>query len=414
MVECLAAAGCRSSLVLNGDEEEIRNPGETQPDVQAAAKASRLSQLDQYLRQHEQQWLFGHVGYYFGDEVATVRKPDPTGFPDLFFFQPEIVIRLSSEGLSITGVDPELIFSEITRPENVEDLTTKGRSPIHIRSRLDRQQYIDVIEKLRSHILRGDCYEINYCMEFFADDVDIDPLEVYNRLGGLSPNPFSSMYRIKDRWLLCASPERYLKRAGDVVISQPIKGTSRRKVQDGEVLQPSDAQDRDKLYHSAKDRSENVMVVDLVRNDLSRFCIEGSVEMEELYGIYTFPQVHQMISTIRGRVVPGTNFADMLRHSFPMGSMTGAPKRRVMELIGQYEDSARGLFSGSLGYIAPSGDLDFNVVIRSILYNQSSGHLSMPAGSGITFYSNAADEWEECQLKAEAMQKAIITPQQPF
>jgi para-aminobenzoate synthetase component 1 len=199
--------------------------------------------------------------------------------------------------------------------------------------------------------------------------------------------------------LLCASPERFLKKQGERILSQPIKGTSPRitgnKVDDDEQ--------RKELHDSAKERSENVMVVDLVRNDLSKVCVEGTVHVDELYGIYSFPQVHQMISTVSGELRKDRNFADIIRATFPMGSMTGAPKKMVMELIERYEKTRRGIFSGAVGYISPGDDFDFNVVIRSIMYNSTSRYLSFQAGSGITFYSDPAKEWEECILKAEAM-----------
>ena len=149
------------------------------------------------------------------------------------------------------------------------------------------------------------------------------------------------------------------------------------------------------------------MVVDLVRNDLSKICREGTVQVEELFGIYSFPQVHQMISTITGELQPGLSFADIIKQTFPMGSMTGAPKKKVMELIEQYENTRRGIFSGAVGYIKPGGDFDFNVVIRSILYNQATQYLSYLVGSAITFYSKAAEEYEECLLKAEALKKVF-------
>jgi len=171
-------------------------------------------------------------------------------------------------------------------------------------------------------------------------------------LSRASPNPFAAFYRVDNSYLLCASPERYLKRTGDTLLSQPIKGTSPRIPGNAE----QDMAGRNELYHSAKDRSENVMVVDLVRNDLSKICLPGTVRVEELYGVYSFPQVYQMISSIKGELPPGTHWTEAVRVTFPMGSMTGAPKKRVVALIEQYERSPRGLFSGAVGYVTPEGD----------------------------------------------------------
>src|SRR5262249_41024055 len=224
-----------------------------------------------------------------------------------------------------------------------------------------------------------------------------DPVSVYRELSSISPNPFSALYRINDKWLICASPERFLKKQGNKILSQPIKGTSERILGNEE----RDELSREKLFKSPKERSENVMVVELVRNDLAKICKEGTVDVDELYGIYSFPQVHQMISTVVGELKENISFTDIIRATFPMGSMTGAPKKRVLELIERYEKTRRGIFSGALGYNSPGGDFDFNVVIRSILYNSSDRYLSFPTGSGITFYSDPEKEWEECLLKAD-------------
>jgi len=226
---------------------------------------------------------------------------------------------------------------------------------------------------------------------------------MYEKLSIVSPNPFSALYKLNDKYLICASPERFIKKDGAHILSQPIKGTAKRSSGQRE----EDELSRKNLYHSQKDRSENVMVVDLVRNDLSKVCKEGTVHVDELYGVYSFPQVYQMISTISGDLNDDISFTDIIRATFPMGSMTGAPKRSVLQLIEKYERSKRGIFSGALGYITPEQDFDFNVVIRSIMYNESNRYLSYQVGSGITFYSEPESEWEECLLKAAAINKVL-------
>jgi len=350
-------------------------------------------------------WLFGHLGYDLKNEIEalTSSHPDYIEFPDIFFFEPEIIFRLTENKIYIEGADnPGKIYQEI------QNMSLPGsQSPanwkLSIQERISKKEYIDIINKLRDHILRGDCYEINFCQDFFAENVEIDPLVVYKKLSSVSPNPFSALYKLNEKYLICASPERYLKRQGNKILSQPIKGTSSRFLPD----RNKDEISKEELHRSEKDRSENVMVVDLVRNDLSRICKEGKVKVEELYGIYSFPQVHQMISTISGELRDEITFAEIIKATFPMGSMTGAPKKRVMELIEQYEKTKRGIFSGALGYINPAGDFDFNVVIRSILYNAGRKYLSFQAGSGITFYSDAGKEYEECLLKAEAIRNVL-------
>jgi para-aminobenzoate synthetase component 1 len=380
--ECLLAAGVKRKLIMSA--------------------GTALSALQSFIDAKKDGWLFGHLGYDLKNELEKLSSdhPDHIGFPDLYFFEPAILIKINEAEWLIEADDPQKIVEEI----NAMVLCTPVvNTDIKISNRIKKEEYIAIIEQLRQHILRGDCYEINFCQEFFAEHATIDPLQVYLQLSAISPNPFSAFYRLDDKWLLCASPERFLNKQGSKLLSQPIKGTSKRIPEDA----VKDKQTRDDLYASSKDRSENVMVVDLVRNDLAKVCQEGTVKVEELYGIYSFPQVHQMISTVSGQLKENTSFSAIIKAMFPMGSMTGAPKKRVMELIEKYETTRRSIFSGAIGYISPQGDFDFNVVIRSIFYNDSSRYLSFLAGSGITFYSNPINEWDECLIKAAAMKQAL-------
>lgn len=347
----------------------------------------------------EKTWLFGHLGFELKVEEHKVPaiKEDRLFFPDTFFFEPETLVKLNGEYVHILSNNANEIFEQIC--SSAANSTATDPVSVNVKSNLSKQEYISVIEKLQQHIHRGDCYEINFCQQFFAENVVVNPLQLYIKLNQISPNPFSALYHFEDKWLVCASPERFLKKEGNTIISQPIKGTLKRA---GNV-----EAEKQWLLQSEKERAENVMVVDLVRNDLSRICKEGSVHVSELFGIYSFPQVHQMISTIAGTVKDNTSFTDIINATFPMGSMTGAPKIRVLELIHQYEKTKRGIFSGALGYIAPDGDFDFNVVIRSLMYNESTKHLSYQAGSGITIYSNAEQEWEECIVKAKAITEIL-------
>ncbi|MFT3936721.1 MAG: anthranilate synthase component I family protein [Chitinophagaceae bacterium] len=344
--------------------------------------------------------MFGHLGYDLKNEIEelTSSHADNIAFPDLFFFIPNTVLLLRREELCIEAANKNAAAEVFAQVTSVAIKNEPVNSNILFQQRFTKQEYIDTIEKLRQHILRGDCYEINFCQEFFSTNVVINPENVYRLLGEISPSPFAAFYKINEKYLICASPERYLKKEGNTIISQPIKGTGKRDLKNG----AADDQNKTQLFKSAKDRSENVMVVDLVRNDLSKICIEGSVEVEELFGIYSFPQVHQMISTVRGVLQENISFASIIQQTFPMGSMTGAPKKKVMELIEKYENVKRGIFSGAVGYINPDGDFDFNVVIRSLLYNNETKYLSYLVGSGITFYSDPVSEYEECLLKASA------------
>ncbi|MCW3087729.1 MAG: Aminodeoxychorismate synthase, partial [Sediminibacterium sp.] len=381
-VECLVAAGAADIFQVETDT---------------------LSQFRSFCRTHND-WLFGHINYDLKNEIENLHSshPDPIGFPTMCFFQPEVVLQLANDQLTISALtwDPVVVFSEIT---NHPQTPNPKPQTIPTHPRISKEEYLITLKKILQHIRRGDCYELNFCQEFFAEEVVTDPLGIYAHLTALSPNPFSCFYKLDERYLLCASPERYLRKKGNRLTSQPIKGTFSRNHESAEA----DELLKQQLHNSEKDRSENVMVVDLVRNDLSRVCREGTVTVDELFGVYSFPQVHQMISTISGELKEGLELADILAATFPMGSMTGAPKRRVMELIEQYEKTKRGIYSGAVGYISPEKDFDFNVVIRSILYNASGKYLSYLVGGGITFYSDPEKEYEECLLKAEAIRNVL-------
>jgi para-aminobenzoate synthetase component 1 len=349
-------------------------------------------------------WIFGHLAYDLKNEIETLTSsnPDHVGFPDLFFFVPQVILELSERSVSIGSVynDHHSIWDEIC---STSPAAREKETDTDIRSRYTKEEYIRLVEKLRQHILRGDCYEINLCQEFFAENAVIDPVSLHVQLGASSPNPFSAFYKLNDRFLSCMSPERYLKKEGRRLLSQPIKGTARRHP-DNPAL---DALNLLGLTASDKERAENIMVVDLVRNDLSRICKEGTVRVDELCAVYSFPQVYQMVSSVSGEQKDDTHWTEAISATFPMGSMTGAPKKKVMELIERYETARRGLFSGSIGYVRPSGDFDFNVVIRSVLYNAADRYLSFQTGSAITFSSDPEKEYEECLLKAAAIKKAL-------
>jgi para-aminobenzoate synthetase component I len=362
-----------------------------------------LNELQQWYNQR-QGWLFGHLGYDLKNETEqlTSSNPDGIGFGDLHFFEPEYVVKLGRDSVEIMGTaDAQAVYNAIDNCPGT--LPHKAARGIAIGTRFTQAEYEQAVRQLQQHITRGDCYEINFCQEFYAEDTVLDPLAIYGQLIHFSPNPFAALYKVDGRFCLCASPERYLKKEGHLLFSQPMKGTARRHLLDD--LQ--DEASKQYLKDSPKEKSENVMVVDLVRNDLSRICKQGSVKASELFGVYSFPQVHQMISTVSGELTGEELFTDIIRATFPMGSMTGAPKKRVMELIEQYERTRRGLFSGAIGYVEPNGDFDFNVVIRSMFYNQPTGYLSFQTGSAITFYSDAEKEYEECMLKAGAMLQVL-------
>jgi len=381
--ECLLAAGSKKNIVLN---------------------AGNAFEALKKFQQQNPGWLFGHLGYDLKNETEKLHSEnyDGIGFADLHFFVPQVVIKLTANEVVIyTEDNAQLVFDAIEGESST--IAPMINPAIAIKSRMSKTSYISTIQKLQEHILRGDCYEINFCQEFFAEAVVVDPLYIYHQLIQRSPNPFAALYKLNDRFCICASPERFLKKEGNKIISQPIKGTSKRDL----LNKKKDLQNKQYLSQNEKEKSENVMVVDLVRNDLSKVCKQGSVKVDELFSVYSFPQVHQMISTISGEVKENLDWTDIIKATFPMGSMTGAPKKAVMELIEKYEQTKRGLFSGAIGYIDPAGDFDFNVVIRSIFYNAAAKYLSFQAGGGITFYSDAEKEYEESLLKAKAIREVL-------
>ena len=345
-------------------------------------------------------WMFGYFSYDLKNEtdLLTSKNVDFLGFPKLYFFIPEIVMYLNAEKLFVetfaTKKQIDNIISEIDQQHSDQDFFGN----LEMQKRESKQQYLRKVEKIKSHIKRGDIYEMNYCQEFFTETTLLNPEALYLRLNEETQAPFSAFLQLRDKYLICGSPERFLRKEQQQLISQPIKGTRKRSVK---VLE--DVKLKEELMNSEKDKSENVMITDLVRNDLSKFATKASVKVEELFGIYSFEQVHQMISTVKGELSKKHHFIDSIKGAFPMGSMTGAPKKKAMELIEQFECTKRGLFSGSLGYIKPNSDFDFNVVIRSILYNATNKYFSVMVGGAITAKSDPEEEYDECIVKVQAI-----------
>ncbi len=373
--DLLLAVGDSAQLTLHSDDQAF-------------------DKLKSFYDQH-QNWIFGVLGYDLKNDVEQLHSgnSDRLLFPDLFFFVPQYLILVKDNEIEIVIGDDEIL--DLIDKMTVTDHTV---SSIDIKSKISRETYIKTVKELQQHIVRGDIYEVNFCQEFFAEHAHIDPLTVYRKLNHISPTPFSGFFKINDQYILSASPERFLCKRGDKLISQPIKGTAKRSADPDE-----DALIRAKLQKDSKEQAENVMIVDLVRNDLTKSAIKGSVRVAELFGIYGFAQVYQMISTISCSIAPDIHCIDAIKNTFPMGSMTGAPKIKAMELIEQYEFSKRGVYSGAFGYISPEGDFDFNVIIRSICYHAATKYLSFQVGGAITYASDASDEYEECMLKASAI-----------
>lgn len=360
-----------------------------------------FAQLEKFLAPGEN--VFGHFSYDLKNSIEALSSTHFSGieFPAIYFFVPALFAKKTAEALELNA-DDENLLEKFNGEFYPFKSTTGFSSTFNLQERTTKADYLSNVNALLSHIHRGDIYEINYCIEFFAEQVFIDPLAVFKKLNALCEAPFSVLYKHNEQWLICASPERFLKKSGEKLISQPIKGT-RPRGKDPE----EDERLRKELFNDPKERSENVMIVDLVRNDLSRSAKKGSVKVEELFGIHSFKNVHQMISTVTAELEENTHPVAAIRNAFPMGSMTGAPKIRAMQLTEEHENMKRGLYSGAVGYFTPEMDFDFNVVIRSIQYNAKTGYLSLMAGSAITAKSDPEKEYAECLVKAETLFKAL-------
>lgn len=350
-------------------------------------------------------WIFGHISYDLKNYIENLssNRLDNIAFPIIYFFQPKYILEINNHLAKYSCYENfEAINALHNQIENTDQLNKTEIKPLIFKKRIQTNQYLHNVKKIKKHIQLGDVYELNYCQEFYVEDIIIDPFQYFLELKNLQPMPFSAFYRLNDKFLLCASPERYLMKNNRTIISQPIKGTIKRG---DSVLE--DKEQYIRLLRSEKDRAENIMIVDLVRNDLSRTAQPLSVCVEELCGIYPFPGVYQMISTVKSTMRQDVTFADVIKTTFPMGSMTGAPKIKAMELIEQYETTRRGLYSGSVGYITPDADFDFNVVIRSLQYNASNKYASIITGGAITTHSQPQEEYNECLIKANGLLKAI-------
>ena len=355
----------------------------------------------------ESGWKFGFISYDYKNNIESLSSTNFDGvrFPLEQFFTPEILFKIGRNSVEV--LFQESIYTkekvvEIINEVESTSLGIKDFGAIQMKPRISKEKYLRHIKSLKQHIQKGNIYEVNYCQEYYSEDVVINPSDIYIKLNRKSPTPFSCFVKSNDKYLMSSSPERFLKKEGKKIISQPIKGTIKRGESDRE-----DEELKETLFNDAKERSENIMIVDLVRNDLSKIGKKDSVVVDELCGIYTFPQVHQMISTVSGEIKSGIEFEDIINATFPMGSMTGAPKVRAMELIEEYEEMKRGLYSGTVGYIDCDGNFDLNVVIRSILYNQEDNYLSFIVGGAITNQSVPEKEYEECLLKAKAILEVL-------
>jgi para-aminobenzoate synthetase component 1 len=369
----------------------------------------------------QKDWCFGHLAYDFknAEENLQSQNRDGIGFPEAYFFVPERLFMVQDK--SLTGLyhrdhaqcwpedlrqiqiiyDSLLANSDEITADN-DHKTSNYKSGVEIKGRWSFEQYREKFLQIQKHIQRGDIYETNFCQEFYHDQAELEPYDLFERLNNHSKAPFSAFYKLDDRYALCASPERYLNKKGKALMSQPIKGTLKR-------LSDSDLDKKAvvSFMENPKERRENIMITDLVRNDLSKVAARDSVKVQELCVLKSYAHVHQLVTTITAELKDGFDAVEALKATFPMGSMTGVPKIRALQLMDDFENHKRGLYSGTIGYFTPEGDFDFNVVIRTLLYNATTKYLSLSVGGALTSSANAQDEYQECLLKAEALRSVL-------
>lgn len=377
------AIGCKSELIIH----------ETH---------GAFDKIEVFLNENQNQYIFGYFGYDLKNDLENLTSVNAKNidFPEAYFFAPQHLAKIDIKG------NLEVLFGNEATLKNLyieiqSQQISKTISRKAIQTDLEKEKYLEKLNTIKNHIQLGDIYEANFCYEYHAKNIEINPLGLYQKLNENTKAPFSVFGKINHQFILSASPERFLKKVGSKVTSQPIKGTVKRgknETEDAELIAF--------LQNNPKDKSENIMIVDLVRNDLSKIALPSSVEVEELCKIYTFKNIHQMISTVSAQV-ESISSLDIIKALFPMGSMTGAPKIRAMELMERYEEQKRGLYSGAIGYFAPNGDFDFNVAIRTILYDDHQKNISFSVGGAITDLSLPEQEYEETLLKAEALIKAL-------
>ncbi|TAH25091.1 MAG: anthranilate synthase component I family protein [Cytophagales bacterium] len=366
--------------------------------IEIAPKNSALKTLDQLLENHPNEWWCGCMSYELKNEIEHRHHNTNSSKQSLlYFFKPKYLFFFNASSIEIWSWDisPKTIYNTII---DFSINQPKKNSNFLIKHTTSKESYIEKINLIKQHIKEGDVYELNYCIDFSAQTAGFDAITTFLKLNSKSPMPFAGIFKTPEQTILCASPERFLKKSSDLIIIQPIKGTIPRVADNNK-----DIANQKKLRNSPKEQAENMMIVDLSRNDLAKTSAIGSVKVEEIFGIYSFTHLHQMISTISARLKPNIKFSEIIKSTFPMGSMTGAPKIKAIDLINDYETNPRGYFSGAIGYIQPNGDFDFNVVIRSILYCSNDHELRFYVGSAITFDSDAEKEYEECMLKVASI-----------
>jgi para-aminobenzoate synthetase component 1 len=399
----ILTADPRVTLVTRGDQTEIR-------DAQGVrtSPADPFALLDAALGPRQPRipglpFCGGAIGYFAYDLARRLERlpsaaEDAEGIPDMAvgIYDWALVVDHARCRSRLVAQDPaclDEVFGRLIRvlsaPPPAAGLF---RVLAPVRSNLSRGDYLAALARIRHYLHEGDCYQVNFAQRFAAS-AQGDAWQAYKGLRRLNPAPFGAYLGTPDCRILCSSPERFLRVRGDRVETKPIKGTRPRGSHPSE-----DRMLAESLRHSTKDRAENLMIVDLMRNDLGKVCAIGSVHVPKLFAVESYTRVHHLVSTIRGRLAEGCNAVDLLRACFPGGSITGAPKLRAMEIIEELEPHRRGVYCGAIGYLGYDGAMDTNIAIRILVH--SAGVVRLWAGGGIVADSDPEAEYRETYDKA--------------
>jgi para-aminobenzoate synthetase component 1 len=375
-----------SSISAFGNKITIREDGDTRIFEMAPWDA-----LKEYQAQ-KKNWLFGYLGYDLKDYIEKLRSTHPSSdqIPDYYFMEPSLLLKVEKGGI-------KTILGRIPEGNTEEEILSTGLIE-SMNSEMEEEEYVKKVLMIKEMIREGDFYELNFSYPI-TGNYKGDPYWLYQKMRDINPVPFGSFIQIPGLSICCASPERFLKKKGNRILSEPIKGTSARS------LEPLADEIQKELLMNEKNRAENLMIVDLVRHDLSAVAKTGSVRVSKLYDIQTFGTVHQLISAVEAEVEDHVNPVEIVKACFPMGSMTGAPKIKVMNTIDELETYRRGIYSGAIGYFNPDGDFDFNVVIRTAIVQNNS--YIYPVGGAITSDSDPVNEWEETKIKSVMIRNVL-------
>ena len=360
--------------------------------------------LNKFEQKHSADYIFGYLGYdaknnFYKSEYSN--NPDFHNFPESIFYVPQHILMIKNGSLMYFGTNKG--FKQFNEIDSLKYNFTKKTKRVNLVCKSNYNTYKKNIELIHNHLQRGDIYEINYCLNFSVENCRLNVLETYLKLKKNTKAPFSTFFKFNDTVILSASPERFFTKRNKTIISQPIKGTAPRGTNS-----IKDKQIQIDLLNNQKEISENIMIVDLVRNDLSTIADKSSVSVPELCKLYSFETVHQLISTVKAQIPKEITFSEIAKHIFPMGSMTGAPKLSAIKIIEGLETFKRNIYSGTIGYIDPLNNMDFNVVIRSIIHNTTLKTVSVSVGGAITIKSTALLEYEECMLKLKKIEESIV------